>query len=436
MNKISNIAVVVTVALFFIAGAIADTKVIDSSVLEVSSSPGTVYQRWFTTAKPDINPNCEGACPTKPCDTGVPGMTSCQLTFNTNREGFRAYSEDLINFGDALFGTVMQAVFDLQVNGGAGNHQGYYAWNTGAVDSADTSTWFALDCAGGSIASCVGAANATNARAITGVPERSGAVGGILRNVGGFSPLPVPRATDLDGDGNAYTRAGVKGTFQIGWDAVSSTGKTVLNAAGYDVYYAKSTSAGSCPAPTDSEFTFLKTVTGTTAEVGFAEVGLASADDPACVTFGLKVHFGNTSGAVRIVSRYVSANGQSFATSGLSANVYELVAKYAGKSNVEVTWRTSLEDGVRGFYVSRATTQNGPFTRVSELIAAKSEASAYSFIDAVQMPPGAVKATGLWYKVETIDIDDNAVEYGPTKTQLPGPNRDAIIKQRTVKPKR
>lgn len=434
MKKISTIAVVATVGLLLSAGALADTKVIDSSVLEVATSPGTVYQRWFTTAKPDINPNCEGACPTKPCDTGIPGMTSCQLTFNTTRLGFRAYSEDLINFGDAVFGTVMQAVYDLQVNGGAGNHRGYYAWNTGAVDSADQSSWFNLSCTGTTIASCVGAANNANSRDISGAPTSSG--GPVLNNIGGFSPLPVARATDLDSDGNAYTKAGVKGTFQLGWDAVSSIGKTPLTAAGYDIYFAKSTTPGSCPAPTDAQFTFLKTVTTTTAEVGFAEVGLASANDPACVTFGLKVHFGSTSGGVRIVSRYISANGQSFATGGLSANVYELLAKYAGKTNVEVTWKTSMEDGVRGFHVSRATSQNGPFARVSDLIPAKGEASAYSFIDAIQVPGGVVKNTGIWYKIETIDIDDNAVEYGPVKAQLPGPSGNSVIKQRTAKPQR
>jgi hypothetical protein len=178
----------------------------------------------------------------------------------------------------------------------------------------------------------------------------------------------------------------------------------------------------------------VKTVAGTTTDVTEAEAGLTPGE-AAGVTFALKIRFPSTSDGDVIVTRYLSANGQCFLNGGLSANIYELAAKYVGKTNVEVTWKTSLEDGVRGFYVSRSTTQNGPYTRVSDLIPAKGEASAYSFIDAVQAPGAAIKATGLWYKVETIDIDDNAVEYGPTKAQMPNQGSN-IIKQRTAKPQR
>ena len=300
-----------------------------------------------------------------------------------------------------------------------GNHQGFYGWVRGTVTDGSTSLWNDLNCAGVNGTDCLGVATSGNARSeTTGVPSSSG--GPAIPNVGGMSPIPVPKAAP----------GSTSDSFNLSWGAIASVGENAGAAPlGYEVWGARTASCAS--AATAGQFQFVKLVPGTSTTVLLSEVpGTGEA-----VTFALKIRF-PAAGGTAMSTRFLSANGQCFLGGGLSASVYELAAKYAGKTNVEVTWKTSLEDGVRGFYVSRATTQNGPYARVSELIAAKGEASSYSFIDAVQMPAGAVKATGLWYKVETIDIDDNAVEYGPTKAQLPGPNRDAIIKQRTVKPQR
>jgi hypothetical protein len=342
---------------------------------------------------------------------------------------------------------VFNSVVEMEANAGAGNHAGYYVWTQGAVNEFDLGLWndAGLNCASTSVdTTCLGNGNADNSVDVGGVPSSSG--GPTLNNVGGFRPIPVPRAFDIDGDGNAGTKAGVKGFYQLAWDAAASLGKNPGRApAGYEVWAAKSTGSsgnpGSCTPPTQAAFLRVVQVPATPTQAEITDAQLVSAGvgplgPTDCVTFALKVRFGATLNATPIVSRYVSANGQSFfGTGGLSASVYELAAKYAGKNNVNVSWKTSLEDGVRGFYVSRATTQSGEYTRVSELISAKGEPSAYSFIDTIQPPAGNVKATGLWYKVETIDIDDNAVEYGPTKAQLPRQDGGAIIKQRTTNPK-
>lgn len=404
------------------APALAQSHPFESSVLEVAADQGVIYQRYYTPTKSEINPNCTGACGSAGANCepfGTPSQNYCRLSFNATRKGYRGYTENLFNFG-AANGTTFYSVFDFEKNTGAGNHQGFYAWTSGPISEGDTDSWFALDCTGTIVAGCLGNGNGANARAETGgVPASSG--GPAIANIGGLSPIPVPKAA-----------AGSSGdSFNLSWNAISSVGRAGgVAPAGYEVWGARSANCAS--AATAGQFEFVKLVAGTSTTVNLSEVpGTGSA-----VTFALKIRYPNALGGTIVATRFLSANSQCFLGSGLSANVYELSAKYAGKTNVEVGWKTSLEDGVRGFYVSRATTQNGPFTRVSELISAKGEASAYSYIDTIQVPAGTVKATGLWYKVETIDIDDNAVEYGPVKAQLPGPSGNAVIKQRTAKPQR
>jgi hypothetical protein len=57
---------------------------------------------------------------------------------------------------------------------------------------------------------------------------------------------------------------------------------------------------------------------------------------------------------------------------------------------------------------------------VSDLIPAKGEPSAYSFLDSVNPNelPRRLQASGVFYKVETIDIDDRVQAFGPTQVEL------------------
>ncbi len=393
----------------------------EASVLQVPTG-NAVFQRYYTDSKTTISPGCEGACPTKPCDQLIAGQPSCQLIFNAKGlSGYRGYSEDIFNFGVGD-GTVFNAVFDYEKNAGAGNHQGFYGWVRGAVTVNSTSLWNEATCTGTNGTDCLGVATASNARSeANGVPASSGGPG--IPNLGGLSPIPVPKAAP--GSSSRLVQPQLGGDC-IGWRELPAL-RRLATRFGVHARRVVRTPA------TAGQFQFVKLAAMAPRRQS------RSAEVPGT---GAACHVRPEDSVPRCWRQrrcrlaYLSANGQCFLGGGLSASVYELAAKYAGKTNVEVTWKTSLEDGVRGFYVSRATTQNGPFARVSELIPAKGEASAYSFIDTIQMPAGTVKATGLWYKVETIDIDDNAVEYGPTKAQLPGPDRGAIIKQRTAKPQR
>ncbi|RMF75963.1 MAG: hypothetical protein D6738_02530, partial [Acidobacteria bacterium] len=211
--------------------------------------------------------------------------------------------------------------------------------------------------------------------------------------------------------------------INLDWDAASATGDsgTFPSTAEYDLYYAKDdNSDGVCSART-APLTFLKQVAGTSTTVTPAEIGEADGN-PTCVAFALKLVYPAVGGATKITSRYFSRVGQAINLNGgaTAAEVYDLAARRIGGLQVEVSWKTSLEDGVVGFYVSRALTENGTFERVSGLIPANGEPSAYNFVDSIDPSAfqGRVAASGLYYRVETVDIDDNTKPFGPVKADL------------------
>lgn len=397
----------------------------ESAVVEFTNAgaPFPVYQRYFTPDNTKINPNCAATCPTQPC-VAFEGQNLCQLTLlggttKAPNYGYRGYSEGVENFDPGLpSGTVFHAVFDGEDAAGTGQHKGYYAWTAGAVNDGGTSNWNALDCSGTNAASCWGNANVANSKDVARVPN---APGNVITNIGGLSPIPVPRGT-----GQAID------SFPLEWDAANSVnrGGAGPGAARYDLYVAKlAPNGGTCTTdPTADQFTAVagfQDLSGTTATVPFAAAGVG-AGEQACVTFALRLQYPDAAG-VAIHSRYLSANGQTFAVGGLAADVYDLRARVVGRNNAEISWKTSLEDGLRGFYVQRGFSAEGPFTRVSDLIAAKGEPSTYSYIDTITKVGG--KITGLYYKVESVDIDDTSSVYGPVKTDLPKPPVKAIQKR-------
>jgi hypothetical protein len=389
-----------------------------------ADSPAIIYQRYFAAGSSSINPsagsNCNGGANV---ETGPDGSFCKLLTRTTATSFYRGYSENTSAFGiNPPDGQEYQAAFDMQKGAGTSSHVGFYGWTAKVVNSSDQAKASDKNCVGTNAQSCLGNANAANSTDRAGVPNTDGGAAGVQRYAG-LSPIPAPRVSNY----NKTT-----GTIQLAWDAVTSNtgGKT---AAGYDLFhFTAPISAGTCPAPTDAQLVLLRSVATNSATVTRSELGSTSGDLK-CSTFAIRVNYGNnTSGPVK--SRYLSSNGQSVNLDGGggAASVFDITAKWASANNIEVNWKTSLEDGVRGFYVTRATTENGAYVRVSSLIAAKGEPSAYTFVDAVQAQ-GVQKASGLFYKVETVDIDDNVAAFGPAKAQLPVPGKGVIQQRKPVR---
>lgn len=391
----------------------------ESGLQSIDALPTLPYVRYYTNSSisQNVNPSGRfGSCPTwEGTDIDTSTENYCGARHLSAKRTYRAYSELLQNYGPAPQGTVMHAVWDYQAGTG-GDRTGYYAWAADPVFEGDTMLISDINCTGTNLSKCLGAINPASATGteIADAPGAGGAGDATIAPVFGLRPIPVPRVTTSSVD-----------PINLDWDAASLIG-TASFSAQYDIYFAKdSTSDGSCTARTGT-FTFLKTVSGLNTTVALSEIGEA-AGNSSCVAFAIRLRYPPAGGVNALLSRYFSRAGQAVILDGgvTAAEVYDLLARRVGANSVEVSWKTSLEDGVRGFYITRSFTENGTFERVSTLIPAKGEPSAYSFVDQANAQalrvPGRV--AGLFYRVEAVDIDDNVTPFGPVKAELGGANQ-------------
>ena len=321
-----------------------------------------------------------------------------------HKVGYKGYLSDTFGWGSPPSGTVFCAVWDTEFGSGSADHRGYYAWMCKPVNDGDQQDIWAPGCAGTrESVSCLGSADPDNAAG----HEVDNTPLGTIAPHGGLRPIPVPLPMNpVEGD-----------TIHLSWNAVDVLGDTSMGDAQYDLYYVVREEAEGCAAPTADEFTFLKTVAGTSTDVTTGELGF-NPDEKKGVYFALRIRYPNAGGGTEVVSRYLSANSQCIAFGGIAVNVVNIEAKWLRRNQVQVSWETELEDGVVGFYVQRAFTPNGPFERVSDLVPANGEPSKYTFIDTVTVN-GRIAASGLYYKIEAVDANEGQKVFGPAQAELP-----------------
>ncbi len=91
--------------------------------------------------------------------------------------------------------------------------------------------------------------------------------------------------------------------------------------------------------------------------------------------------------------------------------------------DVVVSWETASELNNAGFYVQRSDTENGIFQRITELIPAEGDpfsGSDYDYVDS-----NATSGNTYWYKLETIDLNQESEYYGPISSAPPTPTPTA-----------
>lgn len=379
----------------------AASKPIESIVRETDAAPGEVTVRYFKEGSDLVNPNGNA------CANGLVAGPEryCPITHTNkpskNKVGYKGSLEDIFNW-DGNFGLYM-AAWDTEFDSGTAFHKGFYAWMGHTVADADQDDLWAAGCTGtAASSSCLGAAQPDNAAGT----EISNTTQGVISPWGGLRPIPVPKPT----------ATADKLNIQLDWAAATVIGTAPADPVQYDLYYVANV-GGDCTAPVAADYTFLKTVTGTSTTVNAADLGIGDQDS---AFFALKIRYPGA--ATEVLSRYLSANSQCVGFGAFDVKVVDLASRYVGRNNVEVSWRTELEDGVVGFYVTRSLNQNGQYERVSSLIQAKGEPSAYSFIDSVNPRFMTPQASGVFYKLEVVDIDDAITVVGPTATELPNLN--------------
>lgn len=85
-------------------------------------------------------------------------------------------------------------------------------------------------------------------------------------------------------------------------------------------------------------------------------------------------------------------------------------------NNVIVEWETASELETAGFYVQRSDSQNGVYIRITEFIVAEGDdisGASYYIIDT-----NVTSGNTYWYKLETIDLNQES-EYYPPVSAIP-----------------
>ncbi len=116
---------------------------------------------------------------------------------------------------------------------------------------------------------------------------------------------------------------------------------------------------------------------------------------------------------------FVGPNSQCVNTQATVSRIASMSARYTGRGSVNVKFTSGSEAGVTGFYVQRATSANGPWTRVSEMLAAKGDGSEYVSTEKVKAGLGHV----VYYNVQVVMNDGSTVDSGSSAVTLPATQR-------------
>lgn len=405
-KSIRTIAVLAAGLALSTGAAFSAAQNIVSSILDSGDQGTNVWVRYFSPAYNIVSPGGEGNCAASRSQVGFDATTrSCQLKYITSKSCYKGYTDNIFNDTQPA-ASPRYTVWDFERNTGAANHIGYYFFaGKATVTEGDQADWAQLNCAGTTFTNtCIGQGNSGNATG-TSVSNSSQ---GTISPVGGFRPIPVPVPVFNSGTGN----------LDLSWSAASMVGDAPVSTITYDLYVAKK-ACGSSVLSTD--YALLKNVTGTSTSVAKADLTLSG---NTCAWFAIGLHY-PSAGTTAVASRYLSANSLPVSYDASAATVTGLRATYMRNLGVQVTFKTTSESNTQGFYIARSFSANGPFVRVSPLIAAKGEANSYTYMDATRAL--VLRGGKVYYRVDVVSRDGKANSFGPVFVDIPGSNNRAPL---------
>ncbi len=371
-----------------------------------------VSMRFFREGFQEINPAGEFAC------EGVNRVwiaegRHCEIAWRAkpakDRYGYVSYAEDVLNIGG--YG-VIQMAWDAEARPGERTHAGYYGWVARLTERNQTSNIWEGDClgSGNSPASCLGSVNPGTAEGTT----VEGAAQGTLEAVGGLRPIPVPLVVGEDPAGEV---------LHLDWIDASVIGNESVGTMRYNLYYVARDpgpdGTPDCSEPFAHDYSFLKTYEGSEAAVDIArDLGLGGELDGTALFFAVRLLYPVDS--VEVTSRYLSANSACHVIETEALTMGEFAARYLDRNTFEVSWSTEKERGVVGFHLARSYYEDGPFTRVGEMIPAHGEPSSYVTLDRIFVRP-PLDSEGIFYRLEAESENGEITLVDPVEVPLEMP---------------
>ena len=303
---------------------------------------------------------------------------------------------------------------DAAMAGATANHIGYFGVSGVTANNEGVGNFLGVDCGSAAAQNCFGRIDANDAA--PPLPHVPG--GGSIKALGGMNPVPNVLVQWAGDPPPAYTPV-----FRLTWtDPPTYTGNmrpsTTAPAPPTPVIgvglYRNDRQTGSCdpPAGNDPGWTKIGDF-----PLGAGSTGTLDTVPPGagCRFYALTVRLIGPGGLPNEVETYVGINSQPALGDATVVHVVDFNVTYAGHGRVLVGWESGVEGGVRGYYVTRAPSASGPFSRVSAIIAGKGDGSSYSFTDS----PGGMGARTYVYRLEVAGIDGGITTSSPAGVNLP-----------------
>jgi hypothetical protein len=418
-------------ALAAVAAPIYADTFIQGAVRQIptgASAPlgATVGCRVYT-----VGGNGSPGVPTINANTAACLNDRCIRTFNTNAlfggPGFGGYNCNQESSGPYGHPAVEPSnmtyynLIDAETGAGTPDHIAYYVVQGQSVNAnlnQNAGDARAANCAGTVTQNCFTAGDASNSDStpvgstrVTGF----GSAANTIASIGGLSPVPTPRVTRPGGGGCAA------GEVRVTWDDPITPTATLKNGVADPLQgvnlYSNPADCANGPTGNDPGWTLVGQHGATDGGTGVcAPVGPST-------WFALTVRVkGPTSAPSSIETGrvgsggFVGANSQCVGTATAS-RIVSFAARYAGRGTVNVNWTSGTEGGVQGFYLTRATSPTGPYTRVSDMIGATGDSSHYTFADKIRTNLGRL----VYYQLEIVNADGTIERSGSTSVTTPGP---------------
>lgn len=101
-----------------------------------------------------------------------------------------------------------------------------------------------------------------------------------------------------------------------------------------------------------------------------------------------------------------------------SVDLASFSGNFEGFDGVHISWSTSRETDNTGFDVSRSTSENGTYEKVTSKLIPSSDKGEYSFVD------NSAKAGGTYYyRLEDVNINGVRTEHGPISIKITAPEK-------------
>lgn len=397
-----------------VVGAVGNVSASDGAAL------GTIGTRTWSLSDPNVNANTGGACLNTRCPSNY--LTTVAL----QPGGYRSAAENTVLYNSDADNQTFYILYDGEIGTGTQNHALFYAVqgivaSNGTVNAVVGSP-VTQGCTGTAPQNCMERADTRFSRPVplTGTATNFGGGPGAfsVRSIGGMSPVPHVKT--------AIGGACPGGSVCLTWDEPETYAGDM-----------KAGPVGGAPASPVKGVRLYRTAgpcssfpSGSSAWVVAGDfpmgAGAAGVQDPlppsgTCSWYSLNVRLTGPGGGVSEVETGkvgtvgpVGMNSVAVAQAGTAIHIVRVGARYAGRNTVVVNWTTGISGDVSSYYVSRASSPAGPYTRISDSIASVGDNHTYTFSDKVRS-----NGHDLFYQIEVVKTDGTSEVSAPTSVTLP-----------------